>query len=196
MPTVALLVLEDGSVHLGAPFGAEGIAQGPADFCVEMNGEHKALTSLDHAGKILVMTSPHVGISGFDPEAEPTRITATGLVIREGARPASWTRRRELVEELKDQGVVGISGIDTRAVTHRLRANPTMRALIVSGRALPASAQVLVDRGVRRLSLDDAAAQLFPQGVEETGATPLFDSFLSQVTSKWASIADSEGRSL
>ncbi len=101
MPAVALLVLEDGSVHLGAPFGAAGIAQGPADFCVEMNGEYKALTDSDHAGKILVMTSPHVGISGFDSEAEPTRITATGLVIREGARPASWTRRRELVEELK-----------------------------------------------------------------------------------------------
>lgn len=196
MPAVALLVLEDGSVHLGAPFGAEGVAQGPADFCVEMNGEHKALTDSNHAGKILVMTSPHVGISGFDPEAEPTKITAAGLVIREGARPASWTRRRELVEELKEQGVVGISGIDTRAVTHRLRANPTMRAFIVSGQALPASAQVLVDRGVRRLSLEDAAAQLFPQGVEETASTSLFDRFLSHITSRRAWTADFEGRGL
>lgn len=179
MPAIALLVLEDGTVHLGAPYGAEGAVLGPAAFSDEMIGCQRPLTDPGNSGTILVLTTPHVGISGFDTAAERTSIRALGVVIREEARPATWTQRREFGDELRAQGVVGVRGIDTRAVTRLIRDTPGMRTLIVSGAVLPASAATLLDRGRRTMSLEEAFTQLFPQDADPSAPATLFDRFAS-----------------
>lgn len=195
MPAIALLVLDNGAVHLGAPYGAEGAALGATAFSDEMIGCQRPLTDPANAGAVLVLTTPHVGISGFDAGAERTSIGAAGVVIREEARPATWTTRRELGEELAAQGVVGIRGIDTRAVTRLIRDTPGMRALIVSGSALPASAATLLDRGRRTLSLEEAYAQLFPQDAGPQAPAPLFERFASHFAAH-RDAATAEGKTL
>ncbi|MGA8248993.1 MAG: glutamine-hydrolyzing carbamoyl-phosphate synthase small subunit [Nocardioides sp.] len=126
----ALLVLEDGRTFRGEAYGAEGETFGEAVFATGMTGYQETLTDPSYHRQVVVMTAPHVGNTGMnDEDPESSRIWVAGYVVRDPARvPSSWRSRRSLDAALREQGVVGISGIDTRALTRHLRERGAMRA--------------------------------------------------------------------
>jgi carbamoyl-phosphate synthase small subunit len=128
----ALLVLEDGRSFRGESFGAAGETIGEAVFATGMTGYQETLTDPSYHRQVVVMTAPHVGNTGVnDEDGESARIWVAGYVVRDPARVASsWRSRRSLDEELSAQGVVGISGVDTRALTRHLRERGAMRVAI------------------------------------------------------------------
>jgi carbamoyl-phosphate synthase small subunit len=133
-PTEAILVLEDGRVFRGESYGATGETFGEAVFSTGMTGYQETLTDPSYHRQVVVMTSPHIGNTGMnDDDVESRRIWVSGYVVRDPARvPSSWRSRRTLDDELREQGVVGISGIDTRALTRHLRERGAMRVGISS----------------------------------------------------------------
>ena len=127
--TEALLVLEDGRSFRGEAYGAEGETFGEAVFATGMTGYQETLTDPSYHRQVVVMTAPHIGNTGMnDEDPESARIWVAGYVVRDPARvPSSWRSRRSLDDALREQGVVGISGIDTRALTRHLRERGAMR---------------------------------------------------------------------
>jgi len=125
----ALLVLEDGRTFRGESFGAEGETFGEAVFSTGMTGYQETLTDPSYHRQVVVMTAPHVGNTGVnDEDPESRRIWVAGYVVRDPARvSSSWRAKRTLDDELREQGVVGISDIDTRALTRHLRERGAMR---------------------------------------------------------------------
>ncbi|MQA34189.1 glutamine-hydrolyzing carbamoyl-phosphate synthase small subunit [Modestobacter roseus] len=126
----ALLVLEDGRTFRGEAYGAVGTTVGEAVFSTGMTGYQETLTDPSYARQIVVMTAPHIGNTGVNAEDdESRRMWVAGFVVRDPARrPANWRATGSLDDELVAQGVVGISGIDTRALTRHLRDRGAMRA--------------------------------------------------------------------
>ena len=110
---------------------------GEAVFSTGMTGYQETLTDPSYHRQVVVMTAPHVGNTGWnDEDDESGRIWVAGYVVRDPAlRPSSWRSRRTLESELDAQGVVGIAGIDTRALTRHLRERGAMRVGIFSGEA-------------------------------------------------------------
>jgi carbamoyl-phosphate synthase small subunit len=141
----ALLVLEDGRVFRGESFGAEGDTVGEAVFATGMTGYQETLTDPSYHRQVVVMTAPHIGNTGVnDEDPESGRVWVAGYVVRDPARvPSSWRSRRSLDEELRAHGVVGISGVDTRALTRHLRERGAMRVGISTTTADP---DALLDR--------------------------------------------------
>ncbi|MEP6597859.1 MAG: glutamine-hydrolyzing carbamoyl-phosphate synthase small subunit [Actinomycetota bacterium] len=136
----AILVLEDGRTFAGDSYGARGETFGEAVFATGMTGYQETLTDPSYHRQVVVQTAPHIGNTGVnDEDAESHRIWVAGYVVRDPARrPSSWRARRSLHAELEEQGVVGIRGIDTRALTRHLRERGAMRCAIsadVSGSA-------------------------------------------------------------
>ncbi|TDE12271.1 glutamine-hydrolyzing carbamoyl-phosphate synthase small subunit [Jiangella asiatica] len=125
----ALLVLEDGRAFRGRSYGAAGETFGEAVFATGMTGYQETLTDPSYHRQVVVQTAPHIGNTGVnDDDPESGRIWVAGYVVRDPARrPSSWRSRRGLDEELTAQGVVGISDIDTRALTRHLRERGAMR---------------------------------------------------------------------
>ena len=132
--TDAILVLEDGRTFTGEAYGARGETFGEAVFSTGMTGYQETLTDPSYHRQVVVMTSPHIGNTGInDEDPESRRIWVSGYVVRDPARvPSSWRSVRSLDDELREQGVVGISGIDTRALTRHLRERGAMRVGISS----------------------------------------------------------------
>jgi carbamoyl-phosphate synthase small subunit len=130
----AVLVLEDGRAFRGQAYGARGETIGEAVFATGMTGYEETLTDPSYHRQVVVMTAPHIGNTGITVEdAESSRIWVAGYVVRDPARIASnWRSRRGLADVLAEQGVVGISGIDTRALTRHLRERGAMRVGISS----------------------------------------------------------------
>ncbi|MGA8209771.1 MAG: glutamine-hydrolyzing carbamoyl-phosphate synthase small subunit [Nocardioidaceae bacterium] len=128
-PMPALLVLEDGRTFRGESFGAEGETFGEAVFSTGMTGYQETLTDPSYHRQVVVMTAPHVGNTGMnDRDEESRRIWVSGYVVRDPARvPSSWRSVRTLTDDLREQGVVGIAGVDTRALTRHLRERGAMR---------------------------------------------------------------------
>ncbi|AKZ54585.1 carbamoyl phosphate synthetase small subunit, glutamine amidotransferase [Streptomyces ambofaciens ATCC 23877] len=143
--TPAVLVLEDGRIFRGRAYGAVGATFGEAVFSTGMTGYQETLTDPSYHRQVVVMTAPHVGNTGVnDEDMESKKIWVSGYVVRDPARvPSSWRSTRTLDEELAAQGVVGISGIDTRALTRHLRERGAMRVGIFSGEALQDDAALL-----------------------------------------------------
>ncbi|MFK0294183.1 glutamine-hydrolyzing carbamoyl-phosphate synthase small subunit [Streptomyces sp. NPDC090442] len=143
----AVLVLEDGRTFRGRAYGAVGETFGEAVFSTGMTGYQETLTDPSYHRQVVVMTAPHVGNTGVnDEDPESRRIWVSGYVVRDPARiPSNWRSRRSLDEELRRQGVVGISGIDTRALTRHLRERGAMRVGIFSGNALPDEGTMLAE---------------------------------------------------
>ncbi|MFE9998606.1 glutamine-hydrolyzing carbamoyl-phosphate synthase small subunit [Streptomyces avermitilis] len=143
----AVLVLEDGRMFRGRAYGAVGVTFGEAVFSTGMTGYQETLTDPSYHRQVVVMTAPHVGNTGVnDEDPESKRIWVSGYVVRDPARvPSNWRSRRSLDEELRHQGVVGISGIDTRALTRHLRESGAMRVGIFSGSALPDEGTMLAE---------------------------------------------------
>jgi len=130
----ALLALEDGSVFAGRALGAAGETFGEAVFNTGMTGYQEVLTDPSYARQIVVMTAPHqgnYGTNGDDPES--ARVQVAGFAVREAARrPSSWRATRSISEDLADGGVMAIEGIDTRALTLRIRSRGAMRSGITT----------------------------------------------------------------
>ncbi|WP_435300011.1 glutamine-hydrolyzing carbamoyl-phosphate synthase small subunit [Timonella sp. A28] len=137
-PGAALLVLEDGRTFVGRAYGAIGATFGELVFNTGMTGYQETLTDPSYYKQIVVMTAPHIGNTGVnDEDPESMRIWVSGFVVRDPARkPSNWRSDRALDDELVAQEVVGISDIDTRALTRHLRERGVMRAGIFSGEAL------------------------------------------------------------
>ena len=133
--TAAYLVLEDGTRYTGRSYGAEGRTLGEVVFATGMTGYQETLTDPSYAGQIVVMTAPHIGNTGVnDEDPESSRIWVSGYVVRDPSRVVSNYRANgSLDDQLVRDGVVGISGIDTRAVTRRLRDAGSMRGGVFSG---------------------------------------------------------------
>ena len=132
--TPALLVLEDGRTFRGDAYGAVGETFGEAVFSTGMTGYQETLTDPSYHRQVVVMTAPHIGNTGVnDEDPESSRIWVSGYVVRDPARRASsWRSTRTLDDELVAQNVVGISGIDTRALTRHLRDRGAMRVGVSS----------------------------------------------------------------
>ncbi|TFD47107.1 glutamine-hydrolyzing carbamoyl-phosphate synthase small subunit [Cryobacterium frigoriphilum] len=130
-----MLVLEDGSRYVGRAYGSEGQTLGEIVFATGMTGYQETLTDPSYAGQIVLMTAPHIGNTGAnDEDMESRKIWVSGFVVREPARVASNHRStRTLDADLNAGGIVGISGIDTRAITRRIRSAGAMRSGIFSG---------------------------------------------------------------
>jgi carbamoyl-phosphate synthase small subunit len=126
----AIVVLEDGRAFHGQAYGAAGEAFGEAVFTTGMTGYQETLTDPSYRGQVLVMTAPHVGNTGVNAEDdESARIWVEGFVVRDPAlSPSSWRASGGLEDRLRAEGVVGVSGVDTRALTRHLREHGTMRA--------------------------------------------------------------------
>jgi carbamoyl-phosphate synthase small subunit len=146
----AVLVLEDGTRYTGRAYGARGRTLGEAVFATGMTGYQETLTDPSYAGQIVVQTAPHIGNTGVnDEDPESRRIWVSGYVVRDPSRIVSNFRAtRSLDDDLVSNGVVGIAGIDTRAVTRHLRDAGAMRAGVFSGpdAALPEAEQLDIVR--------------------------------------------------
>ena len=133
--TSAVLVLEDGTRFTGRAYGAVGTTLGEVVFATGMTGYQETLTDPSYAGQIVLQTAPHIGNTGMNREDdESARIWVAGYIVRDPARRVSnWRAEESLDEVLVRDGVVGISGIDTRALTRRIRDTGSMRGGIFSG---------------------------------------------------------------
>ncbi len=159
----AVLVLEDGRTFVGSAYGATGSTVGEAVFCTAMTGYQETLTDPSYHRQVVVMTAPHIGNTGWnDEDDESSRIWVAGYVVRDAARrSSSWRAERGLDDELAAQGVVGISDVDTRALTRHLRERGAMRAGIFSGDALTTGADMLaVVRDAPSMSGADLAGEV------------------------------------
>ncbi|TQJ47717.1 glutamine-hydrolyzing carbamoyl-phosphate synthase small subunit [Streptomyces sp. NBC_00080] len=141
----AVLVLEDGRIFRGRAYGAVGETFGEAVFSTGMTGYQETLTDPSYDRQIVVATAPQIGNTGWnDEDDESDRIWVSGYVVRDPARvPSNWRAKRSLDDELVAQNVVGISGIDTRALTRHLRESGSMRAGIFSGEAVGPQTELL-----------------------------------------------------
>ncbi|GAA4555840.1 glutamine-hydrolyzing carbamoyl-phosphate synthase small subunit [Planotetraspora kaengkrachanensis] len=144
----ALLVLEDGRVFEGKPYGAVGETFGEMVFNTGMTGYQETLTDPSYHRQIVAMTAPHIGNTGVnEDDPESGRVWVAGYVVREPSRiPSNWRSTRTLDDYLRDQGVVGIAMRGTRALTRHLRERGAMRAGVFSGEAALAPVAELVER--------------------------------------------------
>lgn len=128
----ALLALADGAVFEGRALGYEGEAVGEVVFNTAMTGYQEVLTDPSYKGQIITMTCPHIGNYGVTPDdAESRRIWAEGFVVKEASRLASnWRSRQPLQEYLEGAKLVGIEGLDTRALTRHLREHGSQQGVI------------------------------------------------------------------
>ncbi len=145
--STAVLVLEDGRVFMGTPFGAVGQTLGEAVFCTGMSGYQETLTDPSYHGQIVVATAPQIGNTGWnheDAESRGDKIWVAGYAVRDPSpRASNWRATGTLDDELVRQGIVGIAGIDTRAVVRHLRSAGSMRAGVFSGDALAPTDELL-----------------------------------------------------
>ncbi|WP_406231083.1 glutamine-hydrolyzing carbamoyl-phosphate synthase small subunit [Nocardia sp. NBC_01009] len=141
----AALVLEDGRVFRGTAYGAVGETLGEAVFCTAMTGYQETLTDPSYHRQIVVATAPQIGNTGWnDEDDESSKIWVAGYAIRDASRVASnWRSTGTLQDQLGRQDVVGIAGIDTRALVRHLRTRGSMKAGIFSGAALAGTDELL-----------------------------------------------------
>ncbi len=130
----AVLVLEDGRTFRGESYGATGTTIAEIVFATGMTGYQETLTDPSYRGQIVVQTAPHIGNTGVnDEDFESRRVWVDGYVVRDPSRVRSnWRSNRSLDDLLAENGIVGISGVDTRALTRHLRERGTMRAAVSS----------------------------------------------------------------
>ncbi len=156
--TAAVLVLENGQVFRGREYGAVGETLGEAVFCTAMTGYQETLTDPSYHRQIVVATAPQIGNTGWNSEdgestgsagsegevGDSGKIWVAGYAVRNPTRRVSnWRATTSLEDELERQGIVGISGIDTRTVVRVLRDHGSMRAGVFSGGALAADDELI-----------------------------------------------------
>lgn len=140
----AILALEDGSTFSGQGFGAPGVRIGQVVFNTAMTGYQELLTDPSSTGQIVLLTAAHVGNTGINPEdSESEGIQASGLVVRDyPRRHSSWRASGSLSDWMAEGGLPGIAGVDTRAVTRRLRESGPLRGCLAVGESVDADSAV------------------------------------------------------
>ena len=130
----AWLVLADGTVFEGVSIGAEGEQVGELVFNTAMTGYQEILSDPSYAGQLITLTAAHIGNTGCNPEdMESDRVWASGLIIRDATTtPSNYRATHSLSDWLRENHVVAIAGIDTRALTHRLREEGAMNACLTT----------------------------------------------------------------
>ena len=165
MPEVAKLGLEDGTVYTGSAFGAAGEVDGEVVFNTSMTGYQEILTDPSYRGQIVTMTYPEIGNYGVNTEdIESAKPHLAGFIVRENSRVASNFRSQgKLDDYLKKHGIVGLAGIDTRALVRRIRTTGALKGIIstqdLDDASLVAKAKAspgLVGRDLVREVLPDA----------------------------------------
>ncbi len=135
----AWLALADGTIFEGRALGYEGETVGEVVFNTAMTGYQEVLTDPSYKGQIITMTSPHIGNYGMTPEdGESRRIWAEGFIVKEASRLASNWRSQQLLQDyLHEAKIVGIEGLDTRALTRHLREHGSQQGLITHAEGDP-----------------------------------------------------------
>lgn len=169
----AVLVLEDGTRHTGRAYGARGVTLGEVVFSTGMTGYQETLTDPSYAGQIVLQTAPHIGNTGMnDDDPESRRIWVAGYIVRDPSRVVSnWRAQESLDDALERDGIVGISGIDTRAVTRHIRSAGSMRGGVFSGESadLEADEQLRMVREAPQMAGQNLSAAV---SVSEAQVTP------------------------
>jgi carbamoyl-phosphate synthase small subunit len=173
----AALALEDGTVFHGESFGAGGTVSGEVCFNTSMTGYQEILTDPSYRGQILTMTAPQIGNYGVNPaDVESGKLQMAGFVVREASRIASnYTSTGTLGDYLAAAGVVGIAGIDTRALVRRLRIRGAMTG-VLSSEVLDDAKLVAMAKAAPALVGRDLVAEVMPAARSESldeEATPL-----------------------
>ena len=155
-PTKALVALEDGTVFEGTSFGAHGERSGEVVFNTGMTGYQEVLTDPSYVGQIVVMTYPHVGNYGVNLyDFESMRPHVEGFVAREFSCFASnWRATAKLADFMRAYGVVGVSGIDTRALTRHIRTVGAQIGIVTTETLSPSAAVELAKRAPRLVGRD------------------------------------------
>jgi carbamoyl-phosphate synthase small subunit len=150
----AFLVLDDGRIFEGLSWGATGKTFGEAVFQTGMTGYQETLTDPSYHQQVVVMTAPHVGNTGMNAaDNESTKIWVAGFVVRNPSPISSnWRSEKSLDEVMREQEIVGISGIDTRALTRHLRDRGAMRVGIFSDLDLSREEMVIEVRKSKQMS--------------------------------------------
>jgi carbamoyl-phosphate synthase small subunit len=145
MSKTAILVLVDGSTYEGYAFGAENDAIGEAVFNTSMVGYQEMLTDPSYSGQILIPTYPLIGNYGTnDEDIESRRIQVRGFVVREECdQPNHYLNDKTIHEYLVEEGIPGIWGVDTRAITRRLRSAGVMMGIITSSKTPTAALEAI-----------------------------------------------------
>ncbi|WP_166972088.1 glutamine-hydrolyzing carbamoyl-phosphate synthase small subunit [Brevibacterium atlanticum] len=146
--TPAVLILEDGRTFSGSAYGSVGETTGEAVFVTAMTGYQETLTDPSYHRQIIIQAAPHIGNTGVNrTDDESGRIWAAGYVVRDASRISSnWRSEGDLADWLSESGIVGISDVDTRALTRHLRDKGAMRMGIFSGPAAEAPVDELLAR--------------------------------------------------
>jgi carbamoyl-phosphate synthase small subunit len=182
LKTPALLALEDGTVFRGYAIGAEGSSVGEVVFNTSITGYQEILTDPSYARQIVTLTYPHIGNTGVNEEdAESGGIFASGLVIRDlPLRTSNWRCRFRLDDYLRQRGVVGIAGLDTRRLTRILREKGAQRGCIAAGDGLDVDAAVEMAKNIPGLQGMDLARLVtterpyhWTEGAWRLGAEPV-----------------------
>lgn len=144
------LVLEDGRIFRGEPFGAEIDAEGEAVFTTSMVGYQEIATDPSFYGQLVCLTYPLIGNYGVNAEDDQSRRPwVAGLIVREYCdEPSHWRATGTLAEYLRRHGIPALHSVDTRALTRHIRRHGAMRALLVSDRA-GRSDEELIERARR-----------------------------------------------
>jgi carbamoyl-phosphate synthase small subunit len=132
MTTPAKLALEDGTVYTGRAFGATGERFGEVVFNTSMSGYQEVLTDPSYTGQIVTMTYPHIGNYGINADDRESRgVRVEGFIVRELCRvPSNFRSQMPLDEYLSESNVIGIEGLDTRALVRRLRVRGAMTGVL------------------------------------------------------------------
>ena len=172
----AALALEDGTVYFGESFGGRGTSSGEVCFNTSMTGYQEILTDPSYRGQILCMTTPQIGNYGVNrDDVESAGIHMAGFVVREVSRiPSNFTSTGSLQDYLESAGVIGLSGIDTRALVRRLRIRGAMTG-VISSEILDGVKLVEMARSAPALVGRDLVAEVMPKG-ESDWAQPLDES--------------------
>jgi carbamoyl-phosphate synthase small subunit len=172
-PVPAILALADGTLFRGEAIGASGSSSGEVVFNTAITGYQEILTDPSYAGQIVTLTYPHIGNTGVNPEdVESKRIFAAGLVIRDLPRAtSSWRSTQDLSAYLRDAGVIGICGIDTRKLTRILREKGAQNGCVMAGAVDPAEALRRARAAPSMAGLDLAKVVSCTESYDWTGST-------------------------
>jgi carbamoyl-phosphate synthase small subunit len=172
----AILVLEDGTIIKGKGFGAEGKVLGELVFCTGMTGYVESLTDPSYKGQILMFTYPLVGNYGINSkDYESDGIKVSGVVVREFCLyPNNWSSQKSINEFLKEYNIPGIYGVDTRALTRKIRLYGTMKALLQTYNNASIDLEVLKQeakkqKGISELKLVEQVSVKQPKRLEANG---------------------------
>ncbi len=195
----AFLVLDDGAIFEGESWACLGEALGEAVFTTGMTGYQETLTDPSYHKQVVIMTAPHIGNTGMNSEdQESKKIWVSGFVVRNPSpRVSNWRSEISLEDSLIDSGVVGIQGVDTRAITRHLRSRGAMRVGIFSGGSLSREEMVIKVRKTppmagaflaNDVSTEEKYVVPVPPGIEKKFTVAAMDLGIKSATPRLMSI--------